>query len=294
MAARVDGRRRGNHSTRCINLKPVYVRSKNFKRLPGLLHLAFKNACDRDVSKHPLFVQLREVAGRERGFRPEAQYLLNALMPLLVSRHDLLTKTVNLNIEQMAEELSKKWVVDTETGEDQLVDCKVTVSRVSRIINNVLIAYGLATAPRGMIWDKKHGLWFPKVLELTDSFYKVLGINLEDLERQIEKRLHLMNQDITNPDEVLTIAKLRKIKHAAILKRSWELRLKNSNASKKKTKLAQMTVEERKHEVAKMLAKQKTADELALMTAEAFEKEVWAVLNKLECGVVHMPPERPQ
>lgn len=60
------------------------------------------------MSRLPYFVQLREVAGRKRDFRPEKQALYDAMWPLCIQRADLATPVVAISGSRLAEELSPK------------------------------------------------------------------------------------------------------------------------------------------------------------------------------------------
>ncbi len=295
-----DNRQRGAHSTCCLNPKPVYVRPASWKNLPGELGKTFNFCRKRDISRDPHFVHLRQAAGRQRDFKDVRRNLINPIFQLCLSRHDLVTGIIELDLEDMAAELSKMWVTDPATGEQYLTESKVTVSRISRFIDEVMIPFGLAyvhsdgdqSSPKsGMVWDQANGFWFPKVLVLTDEFYRLAGANLEKLNIQRERQLALRNEGVTDEGEIITVAEARMRKRKQIFKRAWECRKQNAGAQRRRNKLASKSLDERKHEVATALTKSMPAHELALLSSEQFNKLVWERLNSMDIGISHPPPD---
>ncbi|MBE4098929.1 plasmid replication initiator RepA [Vibrio parahaemolyticus] len=298
-----DNRQRGVHSTCCLNPKPVYVRPASWKNLPGELGKTFNFCRKRDISRDPHFVHLRQAAGRQRDFKDVRRNLINPIFQLCLSRHDLVTGIIELDLEDMAAELSKMWVTDPATGEQYLTESKVTVSRISRFIDEVMIPFGLAyvhsdgdqSSPKsGMVWDQANGFWFPKVLVLTDEFYRLAGANLEKLNIQRERQLALRNEGVTDEGEIITVAEARMRKRKQIFKRAWECRKQNAGAQRRRNKLASKSLDERKHEVATALTKSMPAHELALLSSEQFNKLVWERLNSMDIGISHPPPDTVQ
>ncbi|MCG7551585.1 plasmid replication initiator RepA [Pseudoalteromonas sp. Of7M-16] len=293
-------RSRGIHSTCCLNPNPFYLRPKGWKNLPGELGRTFNFCRKRDISRDPHFVHLRQAAGRQRDFREVRRNLINPLFQLFLSRHDLVTGIIELDLEGIAAELSQMWVTDPETGEQYITESKVTVSRISRFVTEVMIPFGLAYVhsdgdesdpSSGMVWDKANGFWFPKVLVLTDVFYRLAGARIEKLNIQRDEQLALRNQGVTSDGEVITVAEARKRKRKQIFKRAWEARKLNAGAQRRRNKLAGMTLDERKHEVATALAKSMPAHELAKLDSKQFNKLVWERLNSMDIGLSHSPPD---
>ena len=291
-------RQRGHHSTRCLNPKPAYERAAFWNPLPGELGKTFKFCCKRDVSCDPHFVHLKETVGRQRHFKQVRCDLINAFFQMCISRHSLVEGIINLNLDAMAMELSKTQIQDPDTGDWIMVEEIMTVSRISRLINEVMIPFGLvfvqsdgdeADPNHGMVWDKVHRQWFPKVLVLTDDFYRIAGADLERLNAQREQQLIFRNQGLSSEDEIITVREARKRMRQQIFRKSWELRKSNSVSQRKRNRLAGMTVDERKHEIAKELNKSLSASELKDLSSAQFSERVWKELHLLGLGVAHPP-----
>ena len=289
-------RQRGHHSTRCLNPKPVYERAAHWNPLPGELGKTFKFCCKRDVSCDPHFVHLKQTVGRQRHFKQIRRHLLNAFFQMCISRHSLVEGIIDLNLDAMAIELSKSQMRDPDTGDWIIVEEVMTVSRISRLINEVIIPFGLAFVQsdgdeadpnHGMVWDKVHRQWFPKVLVLTDDFYRIAGADLDRLNAQREQQLIFRNQGLSSEDEIITVREARKRMRQQIFRKSWELRKSNSVSQRKRNRLAGMTVDERKHEIAKELNKSLPSSELKELSSAQFSERVWKELHSLGLGVAH-------
>ena len=260
------------------------------------------NRCKkRDVSRDPYFIQLRHHTKRQRDFHPLRRHLMNAFFQLCLSRHDLVTGIIELNLDSIAKELSKQEVIDTTSGEVSYLKSEVTVSRISRLINEVMIPFGLAyvyagtrgDTKSGMVWDRTHRCWFPKVLVLTDEFYRISGADIEKLNIQREQQLEFRNSGIADPNEILSVAEARKRKRIEIFSRAWNKRKDNSVRGRREKKLAAMPLDERKHYIAKEIKKELSTIELDMLSTSEFNRMVWKRLNQAGLGFQTLPSIKP-
>ena len=277
----------------CINTNPVWQRPAHWKNLPGELGKTYNFLKKRDVSRDPLFVQLRSVTGRTRDFKRCRRTFMQAMFELILNRHDLITGIIELNLEQMAEELSYS-ITEDESGQKVKSKAKVPVCRVSRFIDEVMIKFGLAyvqcdgdkTGKTGMVWDRTNGIWFPKVLVLTDQFYRICGANLEKLNGQREQLLIAKQQGLIFDGQTPSVRELRQLKRNNIFMKAWQSRKNSARAGRKKAKLAAKTLDDRRYDVANTLAKQ-NPEHVANMTPEAFSKLTWQRMNTMGVDLYH-------
>lgn len=277
-----DRRSRGTHSTACKNPLPLYDRPADWKPLPGELGRTFNCCRKRDVSRDPLFVHLRRVVGRERDFQQLRRQLINPFFQICISRVDLATGILELTLEQIAEELD------------------VSVARISRLVDEVMIPFGLMYVEadpeahhkkRGLVWDRVNHRWFPKVLVLTDQFWRIAGARLDRLSNQQADQLAHRQTEVSQPGEVLSVAEARRRKREQILARSWELRKTRAKSGKRRSNLSEKSLDERKHDVATKLVKQWGRDKVEMLTPEEFDREVWRRLNRMGLGVSPPKPD---
>ncbi|MPY24392.1 plasmid replication initiator RepA [Shewanella sp. YLB-07] len=298
LVSQENKRQRGLHSTSCLNPKPVYIRPKSWKNLPGELGKTFNFCRTRDISRDPHFVYLRQAVGRQRDFKKVRRDLINPFFQLCLSRHDLVTGIIELDLEAMATELSKMWIQNSATEEQYLVECKVTISRISRFIEEVMIPFGFAYVhaesehdrkKNGLTWDNINGFWYPKILVLTDEFYRVAGANIEKINIQREQQLTFRNAGITDENELITLKEARIRKQKQIFKRAWNARKQNTSARRQRNKLGKMNLDDRKYAIAMTLASSIQTCELTVSDSKEFNKLVWSRLYSMNVEIKRPP-----
>lgn len=199
-------RRRGDHSTACKCPTPEYVRPEKFGQLPGVLRKCYHRALKRRLSRHPYFIQLRQLAGRQRGFRPERQTLLDAMAALLVSGCDIATFNVTVNSSQMRKALSNK------DAQGNVIESEaVTDSRICRLLDE-LVRYGLLESYLKQI-DPYTKSYLPRHVTLTEQFFKLVKADLDVLYHEQEKRLKALSEGILAPGETLSVKAARQRFH---------------------------------------------------------------------------------
>jgi len=279
----------------CINTNPVWQRPAHWKNLPGELGKTYNFLKKRDVSRDPLFVQLRSVMGRKRDFKRCRRTFMQAIFELILNRHDLVTGIIELNLEQMAEELSFS-ITEDDNGVKVKTKSKVPVCRVSRFIDDVMIRFGLAyvqcdgdkTGKTGMVWDRTNGIWFPKVLVLTDQFYRICGADVEKLNIQRDQLFIAKQQGLIFDGQVPSIRELRQLKKNMIFLKAWESRKEGARAGRMKSKLANKSLDDRRYDVAESLMKQ-DPEQMRDMSHEAFSKLTWQRMNTMGVDLFHQP-----
>lgn len=277
-----DNRRRGYHSTKCLCPKPFWSRSSSFKRLPGQLGKAYNRLVKVDkeekaslrirYSLHPIFVQLRYVAGRQRGMRPERRNLLDALVPLLIANFDLAAQVVCLNVSQLADRLSRK----DDAGN---VTERVTSSRVSRLLDEMQ-KFNLVYPSDEKVWDKEARCWFPKHIYMTDLFWQTLNICPEKLVREGEKRRQAEFDGVCNSGEIISVNRARAQWCQRIKIQTYKQRRKKAADGKFNKRLKALPFDERMKNIAEYYRKKLPAKNLAQLTIREFEAQCYSELNR--------------
>jgi len=281
-----DQRRRGEHSTKCLCPNPFWSRSKDFKRLPGQLGKAYNRLVKVDkegnasyrihYSLHPIFVQLREAAGRERKMRPERRNLLDALAVLLIANFDLTNSVVWLNVSQLAKHLSRK-------DEDGNVIETVTNSRISRLLEE-LQKFNLVYPSEDQQWDKESRLWFPKHIYLTDLFWKTLNISPEKLVREGEKRRQAEYEGICMPGEIISVSRAREQWNQKIRSKTLKERRLKAAENKANKRLQDLPLDERLNKIAEYYRKRLPASSINQLTLSEYEQCCYSELNRRGLG----------
>lgn len=277
-----DQRRRGEHSTKCLCPNPFWSRSKDFKRLPGQLGKAYNRLVKVDkegkaslrirYSMHPIFVQLRNAAGRERGMRPERRNLLDALAVLLIANFDLTNSVVWLNVSQLAKQLSLK-------DENGVVIEEVTVSRVSRLLDE-LKNFNLVYPSEELQWDKEVGKRFPKHVYLTDLFWQTLNICPEKIVREGAERRQAEYEGICMPGEIISVSRAREQFNKKIRSQTLKLRRTKAAENKANKRLKALPFDERMSKIAEYYRKKLPASSFNQLTISEFEQKCYSELNR--------------
>ncbi|EIN7308243.1 replication initiator protein RepA [Salmonella enterica subsp. enterica serovar Telelkebir] len=267
-------RRRGDHSTACKCPAPGYVRPEKFSQLPGVLRKCYHRALKRRLSRHPYFVQMRELAGRQRGFRPERQSLLDAIGPLLFSACDIATFTVTLNSAQMRKALSKK-----DAKGDVIESEAVTDSRICRMLDE-MVRYGLIEPYIKQI-DPYTKSYLPRHVTLTLQCFKLVKADMEALRLEQEKRLKALSEGVLAPGETLSVkvARQRFLEEKTI--QALKVRRARAAEQKRLRNIARTDdLDDRQYQIAAWLIK--TRPETAGMSPDDFELLVFSYLRQIK------------
>jgi len=238
----------------------------------------------RRVSSDPLFVFLRAIAGRRRAFRSERRQLLDALFILFINRVDLATSIVTINISRLAAELSPR-----DIDGNIIPEQAVSASRISRLITE-LERFGIVECPRNE-WDTANGCRFPKHVIITDTGWKLTGVNMDKLRAEQAERLQAIQDEQLLPGELISLKAARRRWYERCRHQTLLSRRTRSLEGKMRTRLLHLPFDERKRQVAEQLWRslQRQSSQL---TPLQFEKLVWSQLYQLEL-VDLTPPGTP-
>ena len=267
-------RRRGEHSTACKCPTPTYVRPDNFSQLPGVLRKGYNRLLRRRISRHPYFVQFREVAGRQRDFRPERQLLLNVIVLLLISGCDIATFAVVLNSSQIRKAISRK------DAQGNVIESEaVTDTRICRILDE-LVRYGLIEPYRKQT-DPYSKTYLPRHVTLTEQFFKLAKVDLDTLRHEQDKRLQALSEGILAPGETLSVKAARQRFHEEKTIQALKVRRARAAEQKRLNDIAdEDDLDERQYQIAAWLMK--TRPETSGMSPDDFEQLVFYYLRQIK------------
>lgn len=187
-------RKRGEHSTNAKCKNPTWFRPDHYKRLGGQLGYAYNRLVKKNpdtgeltlrmrMSLHPHYVVQRELANRKNAFKPEKSALLDTMWPIWISFCDAGKHSVGMCVSRLAREASPK-----DAGGNVIPETAVTVSRMSRLIDEQ-VKYGALAVSEEKTWDHESGQWLPKYVWITDTGFRMLGVDMDKLGREQEKAL---------------------------------------------------------------------------------------------------------
>lgn len=294
-------RTRGDHSTRSKCEFPVWFRPAHYKKLSGELGHAYNRLVMFDkatgktrlrvhVSRHPLFVTGRRKAGRKYGFRPERQRLIDALWPLLVSFCDAGKHTVGMCISRLAKELSAK------DGKGNVIpETAVTVSRLSRLIEEQ-VRFGVLGLAEERAWDRESRSWLPVYVYITPAGFQMLGVNMDKLLKEQDKKLRLsaererlIREGAMREHDDITPHKARQCWSGQKRRDALTYRRKKGAERKRANNLIKLPADERLHVMEKWVFKTLSHDEAYWCTPERLTQ--LAVQHLYQLDLALSPPD---
>lgn len=289
---RLDKRHRGDHSTACKCANPEWFAPENYRRLPGQMGHAMSRLVVKDkgtgkmtlrqrMSRHPYFVQLRDVAGRKRDFRPEKQALYDAMWPLCVQRADLATSVVTFNGSKLADELSPK----DEQG-NVIPETRVEPSRLSRLFEE-WERYGLIERP-DLEMDPVTGYCMPRHIVLTDQFWQLCGIDMDKFLAERNERLAAEADGILEPGTQASVRAARRRWYENMRMATLISRREKASKQKRRKRLSKLPLDDRRNAMAQLL-RTRPAHVWRNLPPEDFDRLVWKCLRQLELGLDYEP-----
>lgn len=275
-------RRRGDHSIACKCPEPKFTRPEHFGQLPQVLRKSYHQLLKRRFSRHPYFVQMQHVAGRQRGFRETRQRLMDALAVLLVSGCDIATLNVILNSSQMRKALSKK------DSQGNVIESEaVTDSRICRLLDE-LVRFGLLEPYLKKI-DPYTKSYLPRHVTLTEQFFRLAKVDLDLLYKEQDKRLKALSEGILEPGETMSVRAARQRFQEQKVIDALKVRRARAAEQKRLSNIADVEdLDERQYQIAAWLIK--TRPEVAFMTPDDFEFLVLHYLRQIKLEFDSDPP----
>lgn len=295
-------RRRGGHSTKPKCENPSWFRPARYKKLSGQLGHAYNRLVMTDpdtgesrlrmhMSLHPFYVNERQRAGRKYAFRPEKQRLLDAIWPVLVSFCDAGKHTVGMCISRLARELSPK-----DAKGNVIPETEVTVRRISALIAEQ-VRFGVLGVSEETTWDRESRKRLPKYVWITPAGFKMLGVDMEKLLIQQQKKLKeseerraLIQEGILHEDEDISVHSARKRWYLQRSREALKHRREKGAARKRANRLAKLPKDRQVFEMASWLKKTLPAEELYWCTPERLDQLAIQHLYQLELSLTAPPP----
>jgi hypothetical protein len=194
--------------------------------------------------------------GRKRHFNIHARRALNAMIQGILHYVNLATWQVETSVECLARECA----LDTVSAAGNR-----SITRASRRIADLESA---GVVECDWVWDKAAATWLPKLVHVTERFWDMIGLPIEDAikERDIAferaKNLHVP----VDLAATLTLTEYRKLRKINSIQRSIEIRqnkIRSAREIRRAKRLAALSLDEQRREIAGWLMKRLSAEESA-------------------------------
>ncbi|SSL48082.1 Replication-associated protein [Klebsiella pneumoniae] len=271
-------RRRGEHSTKPKCENPTWFRPEHYKKLGGQLGHAYNRLVQKD-----------RTTGEVRLRMHVSLHPLDAIWPVLISFCDAGKLTVGMCISRLAKELSQK-----DSHGKVIPETEVTVSRLSRLIDEQ-VRFGVLAVSEENSWDRESRTWLPKYVYITALGFQMLGVDLEKLDaeqqkklRQSEEHRRLIEEGILREEEEISPRAARERWYRQKTLDALKFRRQRGAERKRANRLARYSRERQIHEMSLHILKTMPADEAYWCTTERLQQLAIQNLYQLELALA--PP----
>ncbi|HCG3097064.1 TPA: replication initiation protein, partial [Klebsiella pneumoniae] len=173
-------------------------------------------------------------------------------------------------------------------------ETEVTVSRLSRLIDEQ-VRFGVLAVSEENSWDRESRTWLPKYVYITALGFQMLGVDLEKLDaeqqkklRQSEERRRLIEEGILREDEEISPRAARERWYRQKTLDALRFRRQRGAERKRANRLARYSRERQIHEMSLHILKTMPADEAYWCTTERLQQLAIQNLYQLELALA--PP----
>lgn len=255
------------------NPNPVFVPPKHHKPRPQLLRKAANFVNNRRVASWEGFPLLRPLADRQRRFNEHRARALQAVVAALIHHVDLVSWLVESSCEGMADLCGLSTVSDAGNK---------SITRFTRAIDD-LEEHGIVTCEK--IWDRVMGCWIPKMITVTELFWRMIGISPEEALAAQQQQLGYRKKGLTlSEQEMLTVTEAKRRAKQRFKEIAFERRRKKHHvrrAVRKSQELDALPWDLRRDKVASDLVRSMTPEECAALDLDGWRRMIDQEINRL-------------
>lgn len=289
------------HCNRVKNANPAYeVPRTHTTRLAFVRDLVEKSQ-KINIVKSDAAVYMRPALARKKIFYPDREKAMRALATVFCEHVNLVTHQVQISLRNAADACGLSTISQTELNKaklDKSYSPKPSISRVSRAFKDMVDLGWIVAHKEWQVWDKHAGQWVDKYFEVTELFFKALGITPERVARQRDARLkYLRKQGIKSgltPEQlgVMSITEIKERQRLAHYRKVFD-RIKEKRAiTKVKRAMTPKTPEQQRH-IAQQRVLSRLGATASLMSLDVFKGLVNQELAQLRAIAQYEPSAPP-
>ena len=289
------------HCNRVKNANPAYeVPRTHTTRLAFVRDLVEKSQ-KINIVKSDAAVYMRPATNRKKTYYPDREKAMRALATVFCEHVNLVTHQVQISLRNAADVCGLSTISQTELNKaklDKSYSPKPSISRVSRAFKDMVDLGWIVAHKEWQVWDKHAGQWVDKYFEVTELFFKALGITPERVARQRDARLkYLRKQGIKSgltPEQlgVMSITEIKERQRLAHYRKVFD-RIKEKRAiTKVKRAMTPKTPEQQRH-IAQQRVLSRLGATASLMSLDVFKGLVNQELAQLRAIAQYEPSAPP-
>lgn len=255
------------------NPNPSFVPPKHHKSRPMFLIKAFNYASTRKVWYWEGFSFYKKHAGRQRRFNLHRGRAIQSGTLCMIHHVDIVTGLVHASCEQMADMCGLSTY--SKRGNK-------SITRFTRMIDDLEKFYLVKTEK---VWDRVLGQWIPKMIWLTDLFWRMVGLNEIEYHSAQNQQLGYRKRGLSlKEQENLTVTEAKRLSKKKFIEAAFNRRKKAHQRSKERRAaktFSELPLDRQRSEIAHNLTKLLTKEELDELGLEGFRIEVNIQLGKI-------------
>ena len=289
------------HCNRVKNANPAYTVPKTHtKRLAFVRDLVEKSQ-KINIVKSDAAVYMRPTTNRKKVYYPDREKAMRALGTEFCEHVNLVTHQVQISLRNAADVCGLSTISQTELNKaklDKSYSPKPSISRASRAFKDMVDLGWIVAHKEWQVWDKHAGQWVDKYFEVTELFFKALGITPERVARQRDARLkYLRKQGINNGLSaeqlgVMSVTEIKERQRLAHYRKVFD-RIKEKRAiTKVKRSINTKTPEQQRH-IAQQRVLKRLGAAASLLSLSAFKDLINQELAQLRAVAQYEPSAPP-
>jgi len=255
------------------NPDPEFSIPSHHKKRPLFIRKAFNYANARRVWMWEGFSYFKNVANRKRRFNKHRAKAIQAGVLCMTHHLNIVSGLVEASCTDMADMCG----LSTYSKAGNL-----SISRFTRMIDD-LEKFGLIKTEK--VWDRVMGTWIPKMIWVTDIFFLMIGISVDEYKSAQNQQLGYLKQGLTlDAQEQLTITEVKKRKKRQFIEKAFESRRKKHSSKRLENQaknFLKKSLDEQRSEIGNNLVSQLSPEELKGLSLQEFKVLVDRRLGQL-------------
>lgn len=289
------------HCNRVKNANPNYtVPSNHTTRLAFVRDLVEKSQ-KINIVKSDAAVYMRPALTRQKVYYPDREKAMRALATVFCEHVNLVTHQVQISLRNAADSCGLSTTSQNELDKakvDKNYTPKPSISRASRAFKDMVDLGWIVAHKEWQVWDKHAGQWLDKYFEVTELFFKALGITPERVARQRDARLKYLRKKGINSgltaDQLgfMSITEIKERQRLAHYRRAFERLAEKRAITKVKRAINPKTPEQQRH-IAQQRVLSRLGAAASLMSLDTFKGLVNQELAQLRAIAQYEPSAPP-
>jgi incFII family plasmid replication initiator RepA len=255
------------------NPNPEFTAPSHHKKRPLFIRKAFNFANARRVWMWEGFSYYKDLAKRSRRFNKHRAKAIQAGVLCMTHHLNIVTGLVEASCTDMADMCG----LSTYSKAGNL-----SISRFTRMIDD-LEKFGLIKTEK--VWDRVMGTWIPKMIWVTDIYFLMIGIGVDEYKAAQNQQLGYLKKGLTlDEQEQLTITEAKRRKKRQFIEKAFDSRRQKHSAKRLQKQAKDFTkksLDEQRSEIANNLAVQLGSEGLKGLSLQDFNKLVDVRLGQL-------------